>query len=467
LEADGSINLRSKSNYCQEYDIKDYNKYPKLERFRNFNKYYSQEDKHLQFAIKALKHALYFSDWNYTQASKLMNGTRNVPCNFQKAIQRLTIPCSEGHIDSLLRLGLYYYDGQGVGKNKEKAYHLWQIAVDIFPNRHALGGKYQQINKNLNIKSLMNSPPNNLVKNNNFNNILFNYNINSNSNAVNNNNNSSTNDQNGNTIKTNGIKSPVDKSPYIHNNSNTYSYESLVQKKQSLRGFIKCNERTFELWNEVAERKFIPAYVILGQCYRDGILVESDINKALIWFKRAAHMNDINGCWYLALCYFIYFDDYQNAHYWLNKASKKKHPEVDTALGLLYYYGIGVPRQVNQALDHFQYAADLGNAYAQYLYCECLDYIFKEKESYMSTTISNEERSIHYDKLFHYCSMAATQGNSRAQFFLGKLYLDGSLKFIKNDSSNYKFNSSIGLQWIRLSAENGYKIAKEFLIEII
>ncbi|ORY47978.1 HCP-like protein [Neocallimastix californiae] len=265
------------------------------------------------------------------------------------------------------------------------------------------------------------------------------------------------------------------KSFYLHNNSSTYSYESLIQKKQNLLGFIKCNERTLELWKEVAERKFIPAYVILGQCYRDGILVESDINKALIWFKRAAHMNDINGCWYLALCYYIYFDDYQNTHYWLTKASKKQHAKVDTALGLLYYYGIGVPRQLDQALNHFQYAADLGNANAQYLYCECLDYIFKEKEnqirnqsqmSNITMTSFNEEKSIHYDKLFNYCSKAAAQGHSKAQFLLGKLYLDGSLKFINNDS-NYKFNSSIGLQWIRLSAENGYKKAKEFLIEIL
>ncbi|ORY72862.1 hypothetical protein LY90DRAFT_403696 [Neocallimastix californiae] len=85
----------------------------------------------------------------------------------------------------------------------------------------------------------------------------------------------------------------------------------------------------------------------------------------------------------------------------------------------------------------------------------------------ISSITLNEEKSIHYDKLFHYCSMAATQGHPKAQFLLGKLYLDGSLKFIKNDTSNYKFNSSIGLQWIRLSAENGYKKAKEFLIEIL
>jgi len=264
------------------------------------------------------------------------------------------------------------------------------------------------------------------------------------------------------------IKSPVvAKSLYMHSNGSTYSYDSLLQKKQNLRGFIKCNERTFDLWKEVAERKYVPAYVILGQCYRDGILVESDIAKALIWFKHAAHMNDINGCWYLALCYFIYYDNYQDAYTWLLKASKKQHPEADTALGLLYYYGLGVPRDVNKALDHFQYAADLGNAQAQYLYCECLNYIFKEKERTIPKSITLEEKSVHYDKLFHYCSMAATQGNSRAQFLLGKLYLDGSLKFINNASSNYKFNSSIGLQWIRLSAENGYKKAKEFLIEIL
>ncbi|KAG4107606.1 hypothetical protein H8356DRAFT_975122 [Neocallimastix lanati (nom. inval.)] len=461
---DSNINSRIKSTYGQENDINYYNRYPKLDRFKKFNRfsqYYQEENtsnKNLQFAMKALKHSLYFSDWNFTQAMKLMNGSRNVPCNFQKAIQRLLIPCSEGHVDSLLRLGLYYFDGQGIGKNKGKAYNLWQNAVEIFPNRHALGGKYQQINKNLNIKSLMNSPSINVMKS-------------SSSNIKNNsaNTNTTTASPNNSNYRY-SIKSPGTKPLYIHNNSSSYSYESLLQKKQNLRGFIKCNERTLALWKEVAERKFVPAYVILGQCYRDGILVESNINKALIWFKRAAHMNDINGCWHLARCYFIYFDDYQNAYFWLLKASGKQHAEVDTALGLLYYYGIGIPRQVDLALNHFQYAADLGNANAQYLYCECLDYIFKERESQMTNISSitlNEEKSIHYDKLFHYCSMAATQGHPKAQFLLGKLYLDGSLKFIKNDTSNYKFNSSIGLQWIRLSAENGYKKAKEFLIEIL
>jgi len=506
---DSNINSRIKSTYDQENDINYYNRYPKLDRFKKFNRfsqYYQEENtsnKNLQFAMKALKHSLYFSDWNFTQAMKLMNGSRNVPCNFQKAIQRLLIPCSEGHVDSLLRLGLYYFDGQGIGKNKGKAYNLWQNAVEIFPNRHALGGKYQQINKNLNIKSLMNSPSINVMKSSNLNNIINSTTVNSNNNFCNHTNtntntstNTDTDNKNNITAKTKGssniknnsantntttaspnnsnyrysIKSPGTKPLYIHNNSSSYSYESLLQKKQNLRGFIKCNERTLALWKEVAERKFVPAYVILGQCYRDGILVESNINKALIWFKRAAHMNDINGCWHLARCYFIYFDDYQNAYFWLLKASGKQHAEVDTALGLLYYYGIGIPRQVDLALNHFQYAADLGNANAQYLYCECLDYIFKERESQMTNISSitlNEEKSIHYDKLFHYCSMAATQGHPKAQFLLGKLYLDGSLKFIKNDTSNYKFNSSIGLQWIRLSAENGYKKAKEFLIEIL
>jgi TPR repeat protein len=483
---------KSKNRFNQDTDLSYYNRYPKLERFRKFNRYnqyYHHEDntnnnKELQFALRALKNSLYFSDWNYTQAMKLLTGSKDVPCNIPKAIQRLVIPCSEGHIDSLLRLGLCYFDGLGVARNTAKAYKLWQIAVEIFPNRHALGGKYQQINKNqmamnrtsiaspssnymrLSVGTINNgpliSPPHTPMQPHTPNQphtpmqshtqTLY-QNITPSSKISN---------------PSLSIKSPVvAKSLYMHSNGSTYSYDSLLQKKQNLRGFIKCNERTFDLWKEVAERKYVPAYVILGQCYRDGILVESDIAKALIWFKHAAHMNDINGCWYLALCYFIYYDNYQDAYTWLLKASKKQHPEADTALGLLYYYGLGVPRDVNKALDHFQYAADLGNAQAQYLYCECLNYIFKEKERTIPKSITLEEKSVHYDKLFHYCSMAATQGNSRAQFLLGKLYLDGSLKFINNASSNYKFNSSIGLQWIRLSAENGYKKAKEFLIEIL
>jgi len=481
--------------YGQEHDpeLSNYNRYPKLERFRKFNRYnqyHHQEDtssnsKHLKFAVKTLKHSLYLADWNYTQAMKLMTGTRDVACNFQKGIQRLFIPCSEGHVDSILRLGLCYYDGKGIAKNITKASNLWDIAVEIFPNRHILGGKYQQINKNLMAKSLLNSPSSNYLKSTFVGNGNGNGNGNGDGNGNGNGNgygygsiitsplarpissqSNSYNNKDGN-LGIN-IKSPsLSKTFYKHNNGSNYSFESLLQKKQNLRGFMKSNERTFELWKEVAERKYVPAYVIIGKCYRDGILVESDVAKALIWFKRAAHMNNIEGCWYLALCYFIYYDNYQDAYYWLTKASKKQNAKVDTALGLMYYYGIGVSRELHEALDHFQYAADLGNANAQYLYCECLDYLFREQESQKANTITNDERSIHYDKLFHYCSMAATQGHARAQFLLGKLYLDGSLKLIKNDSSSHKFNSSIGLQWIRLSAENGYKRAKEFLIEIL
>jgi len=478
------LNIRNKVNYVQENDLIYYNRYPKLERSRKFNKYrchlHQEENpfnnENLQFALRALKYSLYISDWNYTQAMRLMYGSRDVPCDFQKAIQRLSIPCSEGHVDSLLQLGLLYYDGHGVAKNKSKAYKLWQIAVDMFPNRHALGSKYQQLSKTLNSKlNHYRSSSYNVqnIKNNNMMLSPFrtpiqsspirqscsvtnaNININTNTNT------------NGNSTTFNIKSSPISKPIYLHKNNSCCSYESLVQKKQNLQGFIKCNERTFDLWKEVAERKFIPAFVILGRCYRDGILVESDVSKALLWFKRASYMNDIKGCWYLALCYFIYHDDYRSTYIWLLKASKCQNAEVDTALGLLYYYGIGIPRNTQQALDHFQYAADLGNAHAQYLYCECLNYLYKEKENQIPKTITNEEKINHFDKLFHYCSMAATQGNSRAQFLLGKLYLDGSLKFIRNDTHNYKFNSSIGLQWIRLSAENGNKKAKEFLIEIL
>ncbi|ORX47900.1 hypothetical protein BCR36DRAFT_584597 [Piromyces finnis] len=464
-------NLRNKGCFSQENDLNYYNKYPKLERFKRFsryNQYYqydnnSSNNRDLQFALRALKNSLYFSDWNYTQAMKLMTGSKEVPCNISKAIQRLIIPCSEGHIDSLLRLGLCYFDGQGVAKNKAKAYSLWNIAVEVFPKRHALGGKYQPMNKNFMTKTSFSSPSSNYIR--------------AGVGSLNNGSIMSSprtlvqsyiSPRIKNSTPRMNINSPIaSKSIYIHNNGSNYSYDSLLQKKQNLYGLSKCNERTLDLWKEVAEREFIPAYIILGKCYRDGILVESDIANALIWFKRAAHMNDINGCWYLAHCYFIYYDNYQDAFTWLLKASRKKHPEADTALGLLYYYGLGIPRNINEALSHFQYAADLGNANAQYLYCECLDYVFKEKKFVMPKSITDEEKSIHYDKLFHYCSMAATQGNSRAQFLLGKLYLDGSLEFVNNDTSTYKFNSSIGLQWIRLSAENGYKKAKEFLIEIL
>jgi uncharacterized protein len=64
---------------------------------------------------------------------------QGVKINYLKSIDLLTKASDLGYIGAYEKLGLFYYDGKGVKKNIQKAYDLWDIALNS-------GGKYAKGN---------------------------------------------------------------------------------------------------------------------------------------------------------------------------------------------------------------------------------------------------------------------------------------------------------------------------------
>ena len=141
----------------------------------------------------------------------------------------------------------------------------------------------------------------------------------------------------------------------------------------------------------------------LGKCYRDGVGVQRDAEKAVEWFRRsAAHGNDCS----------------------------------EYALGKLLLE-LGKPAE---GIDHLARAAAQENQYAQYR----LGKVY----------LTGEQTKKDVDAAISYLGRAADHGNQYAQYTLGKLYLMGQ---------DVPKDNELAVQYLTRSAEQGNAYAQYFL----
>lgn len=157
------------------------------------------------------------------------------------------------------------------------------------------------------------------------------------------------------------------------------------------------------------------AQFILGSMYVRGIEVGKDINKAIIWFTKAAQQG---------------------------------HSNAQTALGMIYYYkdssnkDSGIKQDIKKAIKWFMKAADQGNSVAQFH----LGLIYVEGEDIKQD----------YNEAMKWFRKAALSGNPKAQFNLGLMYAKGT--GVKQDLNEAK-------KWFKKAAEQGEVRAQQILKE--
>ena len=159
-------------------------------------------------------------------------------------------------------------------------------------------------------------------------------------------------------------------------------------------------------WLEEAARQENPfADYALGRLYKEGVLLEKDMEKAVFHMQRAVDAGNSFAQYQLGK---IYLDEeYKNipaAVQYLTLAADQKNELAAYRLGRLYLMGDELPKNIERALHYLDMAAEAGNQYAQYVLGK-LYLIGKEIE---------QDR----EKAYEYFSRSAEQGNIYAAYFL-------------------------------------------------
>ena len=159
-------------------------------------------------------------------------------------------------------------------------------------------------------------------------------------------------------------------------------------------------------WLEEAARQENPfADYALGRLYKEGVLLEKDMEKAVFHLQRAADAGNSFAQYQLGK---IYLDEeYKNipvAVQYLTLAADQKNELAAYRLGRLYLIGEDLPKNIERALYYLDMSAEAGNQYAQYVLGK-LYLIGKEIE---------QDR----EKAYEYFSRSAEQGNIYAAYFL-------------------------------------------------
>lgn len=117
-----------------------------------------------------------------------------------------------------------------------------------------------------------------------------------------------------------------------------------------------------------AEKGYHNDQFYLGVCYHIGRGVKKDINKAVLWYKKAADQGNSNGQINLGYCYYVGQGVEQNlrlaADLFQKSASQGNH-YGQNMLGECYENGHGVQKNISYAVDLYRKAAAKGHENAK------------------------------------------------------------------------------------------------------
>lgn len=160
--------------------------------------------------------------------------------------------------------------------------------------------------------------------------------------------------------------------------------------------------------------------------------------RPISWIKRAAEEGRANWQCNLGVCYFYGEGIEKNmseASKWYKKAAEQGEAKAQFNLGLGYYNGEGVPQDYAEAIYWFGKASEQGNADAQLHIAWCLE----------------ETQAPHNDIVAAY-RRAAEMGNADAQCHLGFGYFEGKHGLEKNVAESSR--------WFMEAAKRGNDVAQ-------
>ena len=239
--------------------------------------------------------------------------------------------------------------------------------------------------------------------------------------------------------------------------------------KQALSGFLKIES------DDMANDDL---FYKLGQMFNLGLGTDSDVTKAIEYFRRSAEMNNKNGLFEYGKALLIgehIPQDTDSALKILEKAVKLKNSNAKRFLALEYISGEHLEQDFEKGIALLTECADSGDVIACYrlgkiyLESEIMPQNLDKAEKYLLLAEDNEytqyalaklylqEEKYDIQKAVNYFEKSADK-NHWASYQLGRIYLFGA-KDIERDKEQ-------AIEWFTKSANDGNEYAQAILDEI-
>ena len=239
--------------------------------------------------------------------------------------------------------------------------------------------------------------------------------------------------------------------------------------KQALSGFLKIES------DDMANDDL---FYKLGQMFKFGLGTDSDVTKAIEYFKRSAEMNNKNGLFEYGKALLIGEHIPQNtdsAVKLLEKAVKLKNSNAKRFLALEYISGEHLEQDIEKGIALLTECADSGDVIASYrlgkiyLQGEIMFQNLDKAERYLLLAEDNEyvqyalaklylqEEKYEIQKAVNYFGRSADK-NHWASYQLGRIYLFGAAELTKDKEQ--------AIEWFTKSANDGNEYAQAMLDNI-
>lgn len=236
--------------------------------------------------------------------------------------------------------------------------------------------------------------------------------------------------------------------------------------KQALSGFLKIES------DDMANDDL---FYKLGQMFNLGLGTDSDVTKAIKYFKRSAEMNNKNGLFEYGKALLIgehIPQDTDSTVKLLEKAVKLKNSNAKRFLALEYISGEHLEQDIEKGIALLTECADSGDVIASYrlgkiyLQGEIMPQNLDKAERYLLLATDNEyaqyalaklylqEEKYDIQKAVNYFENCAAK-NHWASYQLGRIYLFGA-KDIERDKEK-------AVEWFTKSANDGNEYAQDLL----
>ena len=236
--------------------------------------------------------------------------------------------------------------------------------------------------------------------------------------------------------------------------------------KQALSGFLKIES------DDMANDDL---FYKLGQMFKFGLGTDSDVTKAIEYFRRSAEMNNKNGLFEYGKALLIgehIPQDTDSALKILEKAVKLKNSNAKRFLALEYISGEHLEQDFEKGIALLTECADSGDVIACYrlgkiyLESEIMPQNLDKAEKYLLLAEDNEytqyalaklylqEEKYDIQKAVNYFEKSADK-NHWASYQLGRIYLFGA-KDIERDKEQ-------AIEWFTKSANDGNEYAQDLL----
>lgn len=123
-------------------------------------------------------------------------------------------------------------------------------------------------------------------------------------------------------------------------------------------------KEALQKYRELAEGGSLGAQLRVGWMYHKGKGVKQDLEQARWWYNKAAESGDPAGQFYLGTLHKTK-KEYEQAVEWFEKAASQAYMPALYALGKMFEYGTGVPKDRMKATNYFTKAAQYGHLPSQ------------------------------------------------------------------------------------------------------